>query len=213
MNDDTTGFATLKIGDRSVQLPVLSGTLGPDVIDTRSLYRETGCFTFDPGYTSTGSCRSAITYIDGEAGELLYRGYPVQELAQRSNYLEVCFLLLYGHLPTRDQFQDFSHRVTYHTMLHEQMQYFYRGFRRDAHPMAITCGVVGALSAFYHDSTDIEDPEQREIASIRMISKMPTIAAWAFKYSLGQPLHLPPQRVRLLVEFPAHVFCGSLRGV
>lgn len=191
MTESGQKTARLSYEGHELDLPVISGSAGPDVIDIRTLYRETGCFTFDPGYTSTASCRSAITYVDGDDGELLYRGYPIEELAEHSNYLETCFLLLYGHLPTAEEYADFTYRVTNHTMLHEQMQYFYRGFRRDAHPMAITCGVVGALSAFYHDSLDIEDNEQREIASIRMISKMPTIAAWAFKYSTGQPFIYP----------------------
>ena len=199
--DDTPPTARLIYRNKEIELPVIQGTAGPDVIDVRSLYRTTGCFTFDPGFQSTGSCRSAITYIDGDKGELLYRGYPIEELARQSNYLEVCFLLLYGHLPTAAESSDFTHRVTIHTMLHEQMQYFYRGFRRDAHPMAITCGVVGALSAFYHDSLDIEDPEQREVASIRMISKMPTIAAWAFKYSMGQPFIYPQNELDYTSNF------------
>ena len=199
--DNTPPTARLTYRGKEIELPVIQGTAGPDVIDVRTLYRTTGCFTFDPGFQSTGSCRSAITYIDGDKGELLYRGYPIEELARQSNYLEVCFLLLYGHLPTAAESSDFIHRVTIHTMLHEQMQYFYRGFRRDAHPMAITCGVVGALSAFYHDSLDIEDPEQREVASIRMISKMPTIAAWAFKYSMGQPFIYPQNELDYTSNF------------
>ena len=199
--DDTPPTARLTYRGKEIELPVIQGTAGPDVIDVRTLYRTTGCFTFDPGFQSTGSCRSAITYIDGDKGELLYRGYPIEELARQSNFLEVCFLLLYGHLPTAAESGDFTHRVTLHTMLHEQMQYFYRGFRRDAHPMAITCGVVGALSAFYHDSLDIEDPEQREVASIRMISKMPTIAAWAFKYSMGQPFIYPQNELDYASNF------------
>jgi citrate synthase len=183
--------ATLEIGDRRIELPVLSGTVGPDVIDIRKLYAESGMFTFDPGFTSTASCDSSITYIDGDEGELLYRGYPIEQLAEKSHFLEVCYLLLYGDLPTADQLADFEFRVTRHTMLHEQMQYFFRGFRRDAHPMATMVGVVGAMSAFYHDSTDITDPWQREVAAIRMIAKMPTIAAWAYKYSIGQPFIYP----------------------
>ena len=183
--------ARLSLDGQEVELPVIAGSAGPDVIDVRGLYRATGCFTFDPGFTSTGSCRSAITFIDGERGELLYRGYPIEALGEQANFMEVCFLLLYGHLPSPREYEDFSGRVTIHTMLHEQMQHFFRGFRRDAHPMAIMCGVVGALAAFYHDSLDIEQPDQREIASIRMISKMPTIAAWAYKYSIGQPFIYP----------------------
>lgn len=191
MSGSPTATARLAYGGKEIDLPVIAGSIGPKVVDVRKLYRETGCFTFDPGFTSTGSCRSSITYIDGEKGELLYRGYPIEELGERSNYMEVCFLLLYGHLPNQAEYDDFARRVTIHTMLHEQMQHFFRGFRRDAHPMAIMCGVVGALAAFYHDSLDIEQAEQREIASIRMISKMPTIAAWAYKYSVGQPFIYP----------------------
>ena len=184
-------IATLTIGDRTYEFPVLSGSVGPDVIDIRSLYAQTGMFTYDPGFTSTAACDSAITYIDGDAGELTYRGYPIEQLAEGSSYLEVCYLLLYGELPTREQMHDFSERVTRHTMVHEQMHFFYRGFRRDAHPMAIVCGVMGAMAAFYHDSIDIADPVQREIASIRMIAKIPTIVAMAYKYSIGQPFIYP----------------------
>ena len=183
--------AKLTIGDQTFEFPVLSGSVGPDVIDIRSLYAKTGMFTYDPGFTSTAATDSAITYIDGDKGELMYRGYPIEQLAEKSNYLEVCYLLLYGELPDKAQLADFTHRVTMHTMVHEQMHYFYRGFRRDAHPMAIVCGVVGAMAAFYHDSTDINDPMQREIASVRMIAKIPTIVAMAYKYSVGQPFVYP----------------------
>jgi citrate synthase len=183
--------ARLTIGDTSLDLPVYSGTLGPDVIDIRGLYADAGVFTFDPGYTSTGSCESAITFIDGEIGQLLYRGYPIEQLAEKSHFLEVCYLLLYGELPTAGQLEDFESRVTNHTMLHDQMTYFFRGFRRDAHPMAVVCGVTGAMSAFYHDSTDITDAWQREVATIRLIAKMPTIVAWAYKYAVGQPFVYP----------------------
>jgi citrate synthase len=183
--------AKLTIGDKTLDLPIYKGTLGPDVVDIRRLYSDGGVFTYDPGFTSTGSCESAITYIDGDKGELLYRGYPIEQLAERSHFLEVCYLLLYGELPTAGELEDFEARVTKHTMLHEQLQYFFRGFRRDAHPMAVVCGVVGAMSAFYHDSTDINDPWQREVASIRLIAKMPTICAWAYKYSIGQPFIYP----------------------
>jgi citrate synthase len=176
---------------KKYELPVLDGTVGPKVIDVRKLYAETGCFTYDPGFTSTGSCQSAITYIDGDAGLLLHRGYPIEDLAERSDFMEVCYLLLHSELPNRAQKDRFVHDITYHTMVHEQLQYLYRGFRRDAHPMAVMVGVVGALSAFYHDSTDIADPRQRMIASHRLIAKMPTIAAMAFKYSLGQPFVYP----------------------
>jgi len=188
MTDQT---AKLTIGEETYEFPVLSGSVGPDVIDIRSLYAKTGLFTYDPGFTSTAACDSAITYIDGDKGELLYRGYPIDQLAESSSYLEVCYLLLYGELPTEAQLEDFDTRVTRHTMVHEQMHYFFRGFRRDAHPMAVMTGVVGAMAAFYHDSTDISDPQQREIASIRMIAKMPTLAAMAYKYSVGQPFVYP----------------------
>jgi citrate synthase len=183
--------AKLIIGDKTYEFPVLSGTVGPDVIDIRSLYAKTGLFTYDPGFTSTAATDSSITYIDGDKGELMYRGYPIAQLAEKSNYLEVCYLLLYGELPNKEQMADFDERVTRHTMLHEQMHLFYRGFRRDAHPMAVVVGVVGAMAAFYHDSTDINDPMQREIASIRMIAKIPTIVAMAYKYSVGQPFVYP----------------------
>ena len=187
----TDQVAKLVIGDQTYEFPVLSGSVGPDVIDIRSLYAKTGMFTYDPGFTSTAACDSAITYIDGDKGELLYRGYPIDQLSQKSTYIEVCYLLLYGELPNKTQLAEFNELVTRHTMVHEQMHYFYRGFRRDAHPMAIMTGVVGAMAAFYHDSTDITDPQQREIASIRMIAKMPTIAAMAYKYSVGQPFVYP----------------------
>ncbi len=187
----TDKVAKLVIGDQTHEFPILSGSVGPDVMDIRSLYAKTGLFTYDPGFTSTAACDSAITYIDGDKGELLYRGYPIEQLAEKSNYLEVCYLLLYGELPTKTQFKEFETLVTRHTMVHEQMHYFYRGFRRDAHPMAIMTGVVGAMAAFYHDSTDINDPQQREIASIRMIAKIPTLAAMAYKYSVGQPFVYP----------------------
>ncbi len=183
--------ATLSFDDKSLELPMRSPSLGPDVVDIQKLYGQGGIFTYDPGFTSTASCESAITYIDGDKGELLYRGYPIDQLAEKSHFLEVCYLLLYGELPSAEQLNEFIPRVTRHTMLHEQMAYFYRGFRRDAHPMSIICGVQGAMSSFYHDSTDINDPWQREVASIRMIAKMPTVAAWAYKYSIGQPFIYP----------------------
>ncbi len=188
---DTKRVATLTVDGQSCEMPVLTGTMGPDVIDVGSLYKKTGMFTYDPGFTSTAACFSTITFIDGDKGELLYRGYPIDQLAEKSHYLEVCYLLLYGELPTAQQLEDFEGRVTRHTMLHEQMVNFYRGFRRDAHPMAVVCGVVGAMSAFYHDSTDINDAWQREVATIRLIAKLPTIAAWAYKYSIGQPFIYP----------------------
>ena len=181
----------LKIDNKNFDLPILSGSTGPDVLDIRSLYKISNLFTFDPGFTSTASCESAITYIDGDKGQLLYRGYDIADLAIKSNFLEVCYLLLYGNLPKKRGLFDFIERVTRHTMLHEQMIYFFRGFRRDAHPMAIICGVQGAMSSFYHDSLDVNDPWQREVASIRMIAKLPTIVAYAYKYSTGQPFVYP----------------------
>ena len=182
---------TENITGRVFDLPIFAATMGADVIDVRTLYSDTGHFTFDPGFTSTGSCESGITFIDGEAGILLYRGYPIEELAESSDFPEVCYLLLYGELPNIDQKSEFSNHITYHSMLHEQLSYFFRGFRRDAHPMAVMCGVVGALSAFYHDSTDITDAKHRNIASHRLIAKMPTIAAMAYKFSVGQPFSYP----------------------
>lgn len=187
----TDRIAKLEIDGTSYEFPIISGSVGPDVIDIRSLYAQTGHFTFDPGYTSTGSTESAITYIDGGKGTLLYRGYPIEQLADKSSFLEVAYLLLKGELPSKKEFEVFSDTVTRHTMLHQQMVKFFEGFRRDAHPMAIVCGAVGAMSAFYHDSTDITDPEQRTIASHRLIAKIPTIVAWAYKYSIGQPFVYP----------------------
>jgi citrate synthase len=186
---------------KQVTLPLISGTVGPKVIDIRKLYAETGYFTFDPGYTSTGSCESAITYIDGDEGVLLYRGYPIEQLAEHSDFMEVCYLLLNGELPTPVEKSKFERDITLHTMVHEQISTFYRGFRRDAHPMAVMCGVVGALSAFYHDSTDIHDPHQRKVASYRLIAKMPTIAAMAFKYTLGQPFIYPKNTLNFAENF------------
>jgi len=182
---------SLNGAEGGTEFPVISGSLGPDVIDIRKLYGTTDQFTYDPGFTSTASCESKITYIDGEKGILLHRGYPIDELAENSDFLETCYLLLYGDLPNQEQKHTFVHDITYHSMVHEQLAHFYRGFRRDAHPMAILVGVVGALSAFYHDSTDIDDPHQRMVASYRLIAKMPTIAAWAYKYSIGQPFMYP----------------------
>ena len=183
--------ATLTLDGKDFDLPVLHPTLGPDVVDIRKLYSDADIFTYDPGFTSTAACESTITYIDGDKGELLYRGYPIEQLAEKSTHLETCYLLLYGELPTASQLADFTSRVTRHTMVHEQMHYFFRGFRRDSHPMATMVGVVGAMSAFYHDSLDINDPWQREVAAIRMIAKLPTIAAMAYKYSVGQPFVYP----------------------
>jgi citrate synthase len=183
--------STVRIGDKSFDYPVLSGSTGPDVVDIRKLYAETGAFTYDPGFTSTASCESKITYIDGDQGILLHRGYPIDQLAEKSSYMEVAYLLLNGELPSGEELDKFKYTINRHTMVHEQIATFFRGFRRDAHPMAIMCGVVGALSAFYHDSTDIEDPEQRTIASHRLIAKIPTLAAMAYKYSVGQPFVYP----------------------
>ena len=188
---DTKRTATLTLDGNTYDLPVLSPTVGPDVLDIRKLYAQADVFTYDPGFTSTAACDSAITYIDGDKGELLYRGYPIEQLADKSHYLEVCYLLLNGELPNKAQMADFEGRITRHTMLHEQIHNFFRGFRRDSHPMATMVGVVGAMSAFYHDSLDINDPWQREVAAMRMIAKLPTIAAMAYKYSIGQPFVYP----------------------
>ena len=183
--------AKLIYNNREVELDVLHGSVGPSVIDIRKLYGELGCFTYDPGYGATGSCESAITYIDGEEGVLLHRGYPIEDLANKSSFLEVAYLLLNGELPKKEEKEEFENAITLHTMVHEQLINFYRGFRRDAHPMAIMVGVVGALSAFYPDSTNIDDPYERMVSSRRLIAKIPTIAAMAYKYSLGQPFNYP----------------------
>ena len=193
--------ASLVVAGSQHELPVRKGTLGPDVIDITTLYAETGHFTYDPSFTSTASCESKITFIDGEKGVLLYRGYPIDQLAEAGTFIETCYLLLYGELPTREQYETFSELITRHTMVHEQMTRFYTGFRRDAHPMAVMVGVVGALSAFYHDSIDIKDPRQREMASVRMIAKMPTIAAMAYKYSIGQPFIYPRNELAYSANF------------
>ena len=193
--------AKLTVGDKELELPVLAGTTGPDVVDIRKLYAQSGMFTYDPGYTSTASCESALTYIDGDEGVLLHRGYPIGQLAEHSSFMEVSYLLLNGELPEKSELDEFTSTITRHTMLHEQLAQFYRGFRRDAHPMAIMCGVVGALSAFYHDSTDISDPHQRKIASHRLIAKMPTIAAMAYKYSVGQPFLYPDNSLSYTANF------------
>src|SRR3954470_24359967 len=174
------------VSGKKADMPLIDGTLGPSVFDIRKLYTDLDYFTYDPGFTSTGSCESKITYIDGDEGILLYRGYPIEELAEKSDYPEVCYLLLNGELPNAKQREEFVFSITHHTMVHEQITTFLRGFRRDAHPMAVMCGIVGALAAFYHDSTDISDPQQRVIASHRLIAKVPTIAAMAYKYSIGQ---------------------------
>ena len=187
-NKATLSFSN---GSPSIEMPVYHGSIGPDVVDIRKLYAQTGMFTYDPGFLSTAACQSAITYIDGDKGELLYRGYPIEQLATDCDYMETCHLLLYGELPDVAQKADFVHRVTNHTMVNEQMQFFLRGFRRDAHPMAIMTGLVGALSAFYHDSTDITNPQHRDISAIRLIAKLPTLVAMAYKYTQGQPYMYP----------------------
>ena len=187
-NKATLSFSN---GNPNIELPVYSGSIGPDVIDIRKLYAQTGMFTYDPGFLSTAACQSTITYIDGDKGELLYRGYPIEQIATQCDFLETCHLLLYGNLPDAKAKDSFTKLVTNHTMVNEQMQFFLRGFRRDAHPMAIMTGLVGALSAFYHDSTDITNPEHREIAAIRLIAKMPTLVAMAYKYTVGQPYMYP----------------------
>ena len=195
------GTATMTIGGKSVDLPVLGGSTGPDVVDIRKLYGATGAFTYDPGFTSTASCESSLTYIDGDEGVLLHRGYPIDQLAEKSSFVEVCHLLLRGELPTAAQYETFENSVTMHTMLHAQFDRFFEGFRRDAHPMAIMVGAVGALSAFYHDSLDIHDPVQRNISAIRLIAKMPTIAARAYKYHIGQPFVSPRNELRYAENF------------
>src|SRR3569832_1418194 len=197
--DKKTG--TIGVGNKNWDFPVYPGTVGPDVIDISKLYGESGMFTYDPGFTSPASCESKITYIDGDEGILMYRGYPIEQLAEHGDFLETCYLLLYGELPTPTQKSDFDYRVTRHTMVHEQMSRFFQGFRRDAHPMAVMTGCVGALSAFYHDSTDISDPTQRMIASIRMIAKVPTLAAMAYKYSVGQPFVYPQNNLDYATNF------------
>ena len=208
-----TDEASLKLRDRQYDLPVREGTLGPDVIDITSLYQDTGCFTYDPGFTSTASCESKITFIDGDKGVLLYRGYPIDQLAEHCTFLETAYLLLYGELPKEEEYRTFKQRITRHTMVHEQMTRFYTGFRRDAHPMAIMVGVVGALSAFYHDTIDIRDARQRDIASVRMIAKMPTIAAMAYKYSVGQPFMYPKNDLDYSTNFLTHVLRRAVRGL
>jgi citrate synthase len=200
--------ATLSLGDGkpAVEFPILSGSTGPDVIDIRSLLGKTGMFTYDPGFLATASCTSQITYIDGDAGILLYRGYPIEQLAEQCDFLEVCYLLLYGELPTREQKTKFDDTVRKHTMVHDQLTAFYRGFRRDAHPMAVMVGVVGALSAFYHDALDINDPKHREISAFRLIAKVPTITAMSYKYSIGQPFMYPRNSLNYVENFMHMMF-------
>ena len=197
-NKATLSFSN---GSPEVELPVYQGTIGPDVVDIRKLYGQTGMFTYDPGFMSTAACQSSITYIDGDKGELLYRGYPIEQLAQKCDYLDTCYLLLKGELPDANQRKDFHKLVLGHTMVNEQMQFFLRGFRRDAHPMAVLTGLVGAMSAFYHDSIDIHNPEHREIAAIRLISKMPTLVAMAHKYGVGQPYRYPLNKLSYAGNF------------
>ena len=201
----TDGYKLVGNGTE-MDLPLLDGSVGPQVLDIRKLYGQTGMFTYDPSFTSTASCESQITYIDGDKGELLYRGYPIAQLAENSDYMEVCYLLLYGELPSAEAKATFTHDITYHTMVHEQLHRFYSGFRRDAHPMAIMVGVMGALAAFYHDSTDISDPHQRMVASYRLIAKVPTIAAMAYKYSVGQPFVYPDNTLSYAANFLNMVF-------
>jgi citrate synthase len=202
-NKATLSFSN---GSPNVELPIYQGSVGPDVIDIRKLYAQTGMFTYDPGFMSTAACQSAITYIDGDKGELLYRGYPIEQLATQCDFMETCHLLLYGELPNEEGKKKFSRNVTMHTMVNEQMQFFLRGFRRDAHPMAIMTGLVGALSAFYHDSTDINNPEHREISAIRLIAKMPTLVAMAYKYSAGQPYIYPKNDLTYAGNFMRMMF-------
>ena len=203
---DHTATLSFPDGTPSLELPVYKGTIGPDVVDIRALYGKTGRFTYDPGFMSTAACNSAITYIDGDKGELLYRGYPIEQLAVNCDYLDTCYLLLYGELPGPAEKQDFEYRVMRHTMVHEQMTRFFQGFRRDAHPMAVLVGCVGALSAFYHDSLDINDPEHRKISAIRLIAKMPTLVAMAFKYSVGQPFMYPKNDLSYSANFMRMMF-------
>jgi citrate synthase len=205
---DTKATLSFSDGSPSVDMPIYKGSIGPDVIDIRKLYGQTGKFTYDPGFMSTAACNSSITYIDGDKGELLYRGYPIEQLAENCDFLESCFLLLNGELPNAEQKQKFTDTVTKHTMVHEQMQFFFRGFRRDAHPMSVLVGTVGALASFYHDSLDINDPEQREISAIRLIAKMPTLVAMAYKYSIGQPFMYPRNDLSYSANFMHMMFAN-----
>src|SRR6478735_3025543 len=204
---DAKGKATLNLGnDKILEAPVYGGTIGPDVVDIRQLYGKTGMFTYDPGFLSTASCQSKITYIDGDQGVLLYRGYPIEQLAVNCDFLEVCYLLLNGELPTGEQKKTFDYTVTRHTMVHEQLARLFQGFRRDAHPMAVLVGVVGALSAFYHDSLDITDPHHREVSAFRLIAKLPTIVAMAYKYNMGQPFMYPKNDLGYTANFMRMMF-------
>jgi len=208
MTQKRTAKLSFDDGSPPIEFPVLSGTIGPDVVDIRALYNQAGKFTYDPGFMSTASCKSAITFIDGDEGILLYRGYPIEQLAEQCDFLETCYLLLKGELPTRDQKRAFDGNISRHTMVHEQLVRFFSGFRRDAHPMAVMVGVVGALSAFYHDSLDITNPEHREISAIRLLAKVPTIAAMCFKYNMGQPFMYPKNKLNYVENF-LHMMFGT----
>src|ERR1044071_4114099 len=210
--DRGTAQASVSLTGAQFDLPMRKGTLGPDVVDISTLYQDTGSCTYDPSFTSTASCESKITFIDFDKGIMLYRGYPIEQLAEHSTFHETCYLLIYGELPTSQQYEAFENSIVKHTMVHEQMIRFYSGFRRDAHPMAVMVGVVGALSAFYHDSIDIKDPAQRELASIRMIAKMPTIAAMAYKYSIGQPFIYPRNELKYSANFLNMCFAAPGKG-
>jgi len=205
---DTKATLSFSDGSPSIDMPIYKGTIGPDVVDIRKLYGQTGKFTYDPGFMSTAACNSSITYIDGDKGELLYRGYPIEQLAENCDFLETCYLLLNGELPNAEQKQTFSDTVTKHTMVHEQMQFFFRGFRRDAHPMSVLVGTVGALASFYHDSLDINDPKQREISAIRLIAKLPTLVAMAYKYTVGQPFMYPRNDLSYSANFMHMMFAN-----
>jgi len=207
MNNSTTkATLTFSDGTAPLEMPIYKGSIGPDVIDIRKLYATTGMFTYDPGFMSTAACNSAITYIDGDKGELLYRGYPIEQLAAKGDFLETCHLLLNGELPNLQEKKDFDYLVSRHTMVHEQMQFFFRGFRRDAHPMSVLVGTVGALASFYHDSLDINDPHHREVSAIRLIAKMPTLVAMAYKYSIGQPFVYPKNELSFSANFMRMMF-------
>jgi len=205
-NSDSKAILSFSDGSTSLDLPIYKGTIGPDVLDIRKLYGATGRFTYDPGFMSTAACNSSITYIDGDKGELLYRGYPIEQLAVKCDFLETCYLLLNGELPNAAQKKKFVDTVTNHTMVHEQMQFFYRGFRRDAHPMSVLVGTVGALSSFYHDSLDINDPHHREVSAIRLIAKLPTLVAMSYKYSIGQPFIYPRNELSYSANFMRMMF-------
>jgi citrate synthase len=208
MTKQRTATLNFNDGTPALELPVLSGTVGPDVVDIRALYAKTGTFTYDPGFMSTAACKSAITYIDGDSGVLLYRGYPIEQLAEKCDFLEVCYLLLKGELPTLAQKREWDTVIRKHTMVHEQLARFYSGFRRDAHPMAVMVGVVGALSAFYHDSVDITNPEHRDISAVRLLAKVPTIAAMSYKYNMGQPFMYPRNALGYVENF-LHMMFGT----